>query len=72
MTKLGVHCINCMGTGTVKTHDMIGLETLKWCEECKGLGGVLAEEGDGYHRIAANIGAMKGYYDTEKRKGPSS
>jgi len=68
LTTIGVHCSDCLGTGSKKTRDAIGLITLSPCTRCGGLGGILAKEGDGEHRIAANIAAMKGYFDGQRKK----
>jgi hypothetical protein len=51
-----------------KQRNEIGLTTFAPCKTCGGLGKKLAREGDGEHRIAANIGAMKKYYDSERKK----
>jgi DnaJ-class molecular chaperone len=68
LTTIGVHCADCLGTGIEKTRTQIGTFTFKACPTCNGLGKKLAQQGSGEHRIAANIGAMKGYFDGKKRR----
>jgi len=55
---ISVHCYECLGTGQKKFNDGIVFR-YEICPRCNGLGGVIAKEGSGEHRIAANIGAMR-------------